>query len=313
MPLWFPNIRRHNWPLLRSSDSILARLIAIRFDMATIADELRQWAGRVDRLDISWLLQYVLKVNAAFLVAHPDYMLTAGQTVHLHQLLGKRIAGVPVAYLIGRQGFYDFILEVTPDVLIPRPETELLVETALTMIPVNHVCKILDLGTGSGAIAIAIARYRPCAQVIALDISTKALMLARKNAARLSVRNIDFVASNWYASLDGVKFDGIVSNPPYIASEDPHLQQGDLRFEPVLALAAESDGLSCLRKIISDACRFLRQDGWLLFEHGYDQAAACSKLLTVAGFSDLISKMDFAQIDRVSGGYNRRVSSDPDK
>ncbi len=274
--------------------------------MVTIAEEIQQWAGEVDRLDISWLLQHVLNVNAAFLAAHPDYALTVEQAAYLHQLLTKRVAGMPVAYLTGKQGFYDSIFEVTPDVLIPRPETELLVETALARIPVNHACNILDLGTGSGAIAITIARHRPHAQVLALDISSKALLLARKNAERLSVRNIDFVMSNWYESLiSETKFDGIVANPPYIASNDPHLEQGDLRFEPMLALAAKNNGLSCLHKIISQAPQFLRQDGWLLFEHGYDQAAACRQLLTTAGFMRLICQKDFAQIDRVSGGYYR--------
>jgi len=277
--------------------------------MATIAEELRQWAAKLDRLDVSWLLQHVLDVNAAFLAAYPDYVLTAEQTAHLHRLLTERIAGVPVAYLTGKQGFYDLIFEVTPDVLIPRPETEQLVETALAMIPVNHACNILDLGTGSGAIAVTIARHRPHVQVTALDISPKALLLARRNAERLSVSNIKFVASNWYTALGTIKFDGIVANPPYIPCADPHLQQGDLRFEPMLALVAKNDGLSCLRKIILQAPQFLRQDGWLLFEHGYNQAADCRQLLIAAGFTGLICQKDFAQIDRVSGGYHQLISS----
>ncbi|SCZ85678.1 peptide chain release factor N(5)-glutamine methyltransferase [Nitrosomonas mobilis] len=275
--------------------------------MATIAGELRRWTDKLERLDISWLLQHVLDVNAAFLVAHPDYLLTAEQTQAFHELMTKRAAGVPVAYLTGKQGFYDLIFEVTSDVLIPRPETELLIETVLAMIPVNHPCNILDLGTGSGAIAITIARHRPHVHVFALDISINALLLARRNAGRLSVSNIDFVASNWYAALGAIRFDGIVANPPYIASADPHLQQGDLRFEPMLALVAEHDGLSCLRKIISQAPQFLHQGGWLLFEHGYDQAAACRQLLTAAGFTELIRQSDFAQIDRVSGGYCQSI------
>ncbi|HNO74794.1 MAG TPA: peptide chain release factor N(5)-glutamine methyltransferase [Nitrosomonas mobilis] len=275
--------------------------------MATIAEELRRWTDKLERLDISWLLQHVLDVNAAFLAAHPDYLLTAEQTQAFHELMTKRAAGVPVAYLTGKQGFYDLIFEVTSDVLIPRPETELLIETVLAMIPVNHPCNILDLGTGSGAIAITIARHRPRVHVLALDISINALLLARRNAGRLSVSNIDFVAGNWYEALGAIRFDGIVANPPYIASADPHLQQGDLRFEPMLALVAEHDGLSCLRKIISQAPQFLHQGGWLLFEHGYDQAAACRQLLTAAGFTELIRQSDFAQIDRVSGGYCQSI------
>ncbi len=271
--------------------------------MAIIADELRRWTDRLDRLDVSWLLQHVLDVNAAFLAAHPDYLLTAEQTKVFHELLSERIAGVPVAYLTNKQGFYDLSFEVTPDVLIPRPETELLVETALAKIPVNHSCNILDLGTGSGAIAITIAKHRPHAHVLALDISTKALLLACKNAERIWVSNINFVASNWYAALGKIKFDLIVANPPYIARADPHLQQGDLRFEPMLALVAKRDGLSCLREIISQAPRFLHQGGWLLFEHGYNQATACRQLLTAAGFTGLICQSDFSKIDRVSGGY----------
>jgi len=277
--------------------------MVVQPDMETITDDLWQWAGKVDRLDVSWLLQHVLGVNAAFLAAYPDYVLTPEQTEAFNELMTKRAAGVPVAYLTGKQGFYDLIFEVTPDVLIPRPETELLVETALAMIPVDRTCNILDLGTGSGIIAITIARHRPHARVIALDISTRALLLARRNAERLSVSNIKFVTSDWYATLGKIKFDGIVANPPYIACADPHLQQGDLRFEPMLALVAENDGLSCLRKIILQAPQFLYQDGWLLLEHGYDQAAACRQLLTAAGFTKLICQKDFAQIDRVSGGY----------
>lgn len=277
--------------------------------MATIADELCKWTGKVDRLDVSWLLQHVLDVSAAFLAAYPDYVLTPEQTKAFNELMTKRATGVPVAYLTGKQGFYDLIFEVTPDVLIPRPETELLVEKALAMIPVNRTCNILDLGTGSGVIAITIARHRPHVQVTALDISLKALLLARKNAERFSVSNINFVTSNWYAALGKIKFDGIVANPPYIVCADPHLQQGDLRFEPMLALVAENDGLSCLRKIILQAPQFLYQDGWLLFEHGYDQAAACRQLLIAAGFTGLICQKDFAQIDRVSGGYHQLKSS----
>lgn len=278
--------------------------------MATIAEELRRWAGELDWLDVNWLLQHVLDVDAAFLAAHPDYPLTAMQTKAIHDVMTKRIAGIPVAYLTGRQGFYDLVFEVTPDVLIPRPETELLVETALTMIPPDRPCNILDLGTGSGVIAIALAKNRPRARVLALDISIRALLLARRNAERLSVSNIDFVASDWYAALGSIRFDGIVANPPYIASNDPHLQQGDLRFEPALALVAKHDGLSCLQKIIAQAPPFLHAGGWLLCEHGYDQASACRELLTTAGFTGLICRSDLAQIDRISGGYMRRSPTD---
>ncbi len=256
----------------------------------------------VDRIDAQMLLQHVLNVDPAYLLTHPDQPLTSQQKEAFTQLIAQRVNGVPIAYLTGEREFYSLKFSVTEDVLIPRPETEFLIDLALTRIPVHKVCRILDLGTGSGAIAITIAKHRPDSQVVAVDCSAAALVVARLNAHNLDVRNVHFVAGNWYDDLSDEKFDLIVSNPPYVAKHDPHLQQGDLRFEPSLALATGDDGLACIKHIIINANQYLAEEAWLLLEHGYDQAAACSQLLFENGFNELFSHKDLAGIIRVSGG-----------
>ncbi len=189
---------------------------------------------------------------------------------------------------------------MTPEVLIPRPETELLVDLALDRMG-GASCRVLDLGTGSGAIAIAIARAAPGAEVWATDSSPAALVVARANAERHAA-GAHFVESDWFAGLPGERFDLVISNPPYVAADDPHLREGDVRFEPRAALVGGADGLDCIRRVVRDARNHLRARGWLLFEHGYDQGQACRALLKEAGYVDVESWSDLANIPRVSGG-----------
>ncbi|MFA5371735.1 MAG: peptide chain release factor N(5)-glutamine methyltransferase [Sideroxydans sp.] len=252
------------------------------------------------RSEVQSLLQYALGVNRAFLLAHPEHVLDAGQKAAYAKLLQRRLGGEPIAYIFGEREFFGLNFKITPATLIPRPETELLVELALAHIPLQG--RVLDLGTGSGAIALAIARARPDAQVTALDISVAALEVARQNAQGLGSANISFLRSDWFAALTDVRFDLIVSNPPYVAAGDEHLVQGDLRFEPRTALVSGLDGMDDIRHIIAGATAYLGPGGWLLLEHGYNQAAASRSLLLSSGFDGVFSAMDMAGIERVSGG-----------
>lgn len=274
----------------------------------TITQALTSAYREIDRIDARLLLQHVLEVAHAFLLTHPDQVLTSQQTDEFSRLVKQRSEGRPVAYLIGRRDFFDLTFRVTEAVLIPRPETELLVELALKLIPDNQFCKILDLGTGSGAIAITIAKHRPQSQVTAIDLSSEAIAVSRWNAANLEVNNISLRTGNWFDELSGEKFDLIVSNPPYVAENDPHLQQGDLRFEPQMALSTGDNGLACIRHIIAAAPDYLVNDGWLLLEHGYDQAAECRRLFRDRDFSNICSYPDLAGIMRVSGGQLNFIS-----
>lgn len=259
---------------------------------------------QVDRIDAHMLLQFVLNVDQAYLLTHFDQRLTFQQTETFNQLIKQRVSGVPIAYLIGEREFYSLKFRVTDAVLIPRPETELLIDLALARIPAHKACQILDLGTGSGAIAITIAKYRPKSQVVAIDCSAEALIVAKSNAQNLGVSNISFREGNWLDDLSSSnKFDLIVSNPPYVAKHDPHLQQGDLRFEPIMALSAGDDGMACIRHIVANASKHLVNDNaWLLLEHGYDQAVICRKLLIQNNFTRVFSYKDLSGIIRVSGG-----------
>lgn len=274
----------------------------MRLDTGTITQVLTAAYRGIDRIDARLLLQHVLDVDHAFLLTYSDQTLTPQQTAEFLRLVQRRIDGVPVAYLIGEREFYDLTFKVTEAVLIPRPETELLVELALERIPVDQPCKILDLGTGSGAIAITIAKHRPQSQVIAVDVSADAIAVSGWNAKILQVDNLHLITGNWFDELSQERFDLILSNPPYVANNDPHLAQGDLRFEPWIALAAEDNGLACIRHIINAAPQYLINSGWLLLEHGYDQAAACRQLLDNMNFSNICSYPDLAGIMRVSGG-----------
>ena len=257
-------------------------------------------------LDAQLLLAHTLQKPRSWLFAHDDMLLSPDQQARFEQLLARRAEGVPVAYLLGEAAFYDFILKVTPDVLIPRPETELLVESALEKLREKMAAqkvgdppvRAVDLGTGSGAIAIALARHAPTAHIAASDASPNALAVAQDNARRLGV-NIDFRHGSWLAPFAGERFDVIVSNPPYIAPADPHLQ-GDIRHEPQSALVADTDGLADLQTIIQQAPAHLEPGSWLLLEHGYDQQHAVESLLRTAGFDAVACLNDLAGQPRVS-------------
>jgi release factor glutamine methyltransferase len=207
--------------------------------------------------------------------------------------------GEPIAYIVGEREFFGLPFHVSPAVLIPRPETELLVELTLERLPQNG--SVLDMGTGSGAIAVAIAHTRPDTRVAAIDLSATALAVARQNAVRNGT-SVVFLQSDWYDAVENRRFDVIAANPPYIVKDDVHLSQGDLRFEPIDALTDHADGLSALRTIIDGASQHLAPGGWVLMEHGYDQAAAVRELLRAQGFSDVQSWKDLASIERVTGG-----------
>ena len=253
----------------------------------------------LDPFEARILLAHALQLTRVQLITQSERVLTGEEAGKLSALFQRRIHGEPIAYIIGEREFYGLALHTTPDVLIPRPETELLVELALERLHTGG--HIMDMGTGSGAIAIAIAHTRPDASVTALDISAAALAVARSNADRHNAR-VTFLRSDWYDALNESTFDIIVANPPYIVAADPHLSQGDLRFEPINALTDHADGLSALRTIIGGAPRHLVQDGWLLMEHGYDQAPAVRQLLMHQGFQEVQSWQDLSGIERVSGG-----------
>ena len=253
------------------------------------------------RLEIQYLLQHVLHKPRAWLLAHPEAILDASNDEHYRALLLRRLGGEPMAYILGEREFFGLTFRVTPATLIPRPETELLVELALQRIPPHEPCRVLDLGAGSGAIALAIAHARPQIEMVAVDASAAALAVAQENAARLAIPNVRFVLSDWYAALGDARYRVIVSNPPYVAAGDAHLEQGDLRFEPESALAAGPDGLADIRRIAAGARARLEPGGWLLLEHGYDQAAAVQEILEAAGLGAGFTAADLAGIGRVTG------------
>ena len=278
------------------------------------------------KLEAQLLLQHLLNVNRAWLISHENDALQANIHAAYSALINRRLNGEPIAYILGYREFYGLNLKVTPATLIPRADTETLVETALAKIlfmvrqahhernisnsvrpePVEgHTHSqhtILDLGTGTGAIALAIAKHRPLAYVTAVDASQAALDIANENAQNLNIPNVKFILSDWFGALMNEKFDVIVSNPPYIEAADAHLQQGDLRFEPISALASGTDGLDAIRHIIKNAPIHLNPHGWLMLEHGYNQASQVAALLKQAGFSDISHAKDLSGIDRVTIG-----------
>jgi release factor glutamine methyltransferase len=258
----------------------------------------------LDALETRIVLMHALGMTRIELITQSERVPGAETLEQLLRLVLRRIAGEPIAYIVGQREFFGLPFRVTTEVLIPRPETELLVELALERAP--HGARLLDMGTGSGAIAVALAHTRADLQVSALDVSAAALDVARQNAARhLTVGGsaIHLLQSDWYHALQaGEQFELIVANPPYIVAGDVHLSQGDLRFEPIGALTDHADGLSALRTIVTGAAAHLAPDGWLLMEHGYDQAAAVRALLMAQGFSAVQSWQDLAGIERVSGG-----------
>jgi release factor glutamine methyltransferase len=294
------------------------------------------------RLEAQILLQHALNVNRAWLLTHENDALEPYVLANFNALLQRRLHGEPIAYILGKREFYGLEFKVTTDTLIPRPDTETLIEAALEKIPLepsfrrkpesssikfldsglrrNDEPRVLDLGTGTGAIAIAIAKHRPQAQVTAVDASPAALAVAYENAQRLlaprlgergwgegkdvQVANLRLIQSDWFSTLAGQTFDLIVSNPPYIAEEDAHLAQGDLRFEPMSALASGKDGLSDIRHIISQARQHLQPQGWLMLEHGYDQSEKVAALMKNSDFSTVSSVADLSGVFRVTLGQH---------
>jgi release factor glutamine methyltransferase len=254
------------------------------------------------RIEVQCLLQAVLQVNRAWLLGHPEQLLDSDQHVRYATLFNRRLNGEPIPYLLGEREFFGLTFRVTPATLIPRPETELLVELGLRRIPLKGKFRVVDLGTGCGVIALSIAHARPIAEVVAVDVSQAALDVARLNAQRLNLGNVRLLHSNWFSAMSGERFDIIVSNPPYVAADDTHLKQGDVRFEPPAALASGADGLEDIRSICATAKNHLNADGWLLLEHGYDQAAKVRALLHQGGFAHIFSARDLAGIERMSGG-----------
>ena len=264
---------------------------------------LRLSIGKGDaQFEVSLLLQHVLNVNRAWLMAHDEDHLTYYQQESFDRLLLLRLEGEPVAYILGRREFYGLQLKVSPATMIPRPDTETLVEAALQKTPVDVPWDILDLGTGTGAVALAIAKQRPKSNVIGVDASAEALVVAIENAQSLGLTNAHFLKSDWFSDLVGQRFEVIVSNPPYIAEGDSHLTQGDLRFEPRSALVSGVDGLDDIRRIIQDAPNYLKPNGWLMLEHGYDQAQSVATLLKGNGFSQIDHAQDLAGTLRVTFG-----------
>jgi release factor glutamine methyltransferase len=263
-----------------------------------------QWARQsVDRLDARLLLEFVSGCTPNALIADPDVLLDVQQQRRFSDLVNRRASGEPLAYLVERAGFYGDLLEVTPAVLVPRPETEDLVDWALEVLRVCKSPSILDLGTGSGAIALALAGARLDAYVLAVDVSPAALSVAATNRQRLDRRNVDLHCGNWYEALPpSDSFDLIVSNPPYIPANDPHLTGDGVRFEPRLALTDESDGLDAYRAIAVGAIARLKPGGWLLVEHGHDQAAAVEALWLQAGLVNVSGRRDLSGNPRMTGG-----------
>ncbi|WP_292954855.1 peptide chain release factor N(5)-glutamine methyltransferase [Nitrosomonas sp.] len=280
-------------------------------DFSATIQQMLDWSYRkIERIDARLLLQHVMQVSHAYLITHAEARLSTETAGQFMKLVSQREQGVPVAYLTGEREFYDLVFKVSPAVLIPRPETELLVETALANIPQSRPFRILDLGTGSGAVGITIARHRPAAYVTAVDVSIDAIDIAKWNARKLSVNNIQIIQGNWFEALaTGAVFDLIVSNPPYVAKNDPHLLLGDLRFEPDLALSTHDNGLACIRHIIAAAPMYLVDGGKLLLEHGYDQASISQQLLQASGYRNIYSLTDLAGIERVCGGSYGVVKS----
>ncbi|OZB86188.1 MAG: protein-(glutamine-N5) methyltransferase, release factor-specific [Thiotrichales bacterium 12-47-6] len=233
---------------------------------------------------------------------HPEKDVSATQQAQLSAWIQRRLQGEPLAYILGDAEFYGLTLSVTSDTLIPRQDTELLVDAALELIPERAPWTVLDMGTGSGAIAIAIAHHRPIAQVTALDASKAALAVAQDNACALRLPSIRFIHSDWFSALGQQRFDVIISNPPYIAQNDPHLQATSLPYEPISALTSGVDGLDDIRLLVQQAPKHLNSDGWLLLEHGYDQGAAVRHLMQSAGFSAIATHRDYGNNDRITLG-----------
>lgn len=272
----------------------------------TVGDVLRQAVATLTstsptpRLDAEVLLMHVCGLDRSALITHGHGAFTDDQRYKLEKLLVQRRRGEPIAYLTGWREFWSMELAVSPATLIPRPETELLVEKTLAHIPRDAEWTLADLGTGSGAIALALAKERPRCRVIATDISPQALEVARSNAAKFNLTRVEFREGRWLEPLAGMQLDMIVSNPPYVRLDDPHLKQGDVRFEPRQAVIAGADGLDAIRDIALHARQHLIPSGRLLFEHGQDQAGEIRRLLHQQGYGDIVCYRDLSAQDRVT-------------
>lgn len=267
-----------------------------------VAEAAAQLPGEDARFDAELLLGYALGRDRAWLYAHARDAVDEEAERRFRALCAERARGVPVAHLMGWRGFWTLVLAVSADTLVPRPETELLVELALARLPDDQALSVADLGTGTGAIALALASERPRCSVVATDLSPAALAVARTNAESNRITNVTFAGGDWLQPLANLRFDLIASNPPYIAIDDPHLRQGDLRFEPRMALASGSDGLDALRRIVADARSALVPGGWLLLEHGEAQGAAVRGLFQDAGYVEVATARDLEQRERVTSG-----------
>ncbi len=269
---------------------------------ALIAHAARELAGQQARAEAELLMAEAVGKNRAWLYSHADDLVPDAARHRFAEWVERRRIGEPVAQILGHQGFWSLSLSVTTDTLIPRPETELLVELALQRIPADAAWDVLDLGTGSGAIALALAHERTQARITAIDRDARTLAVAQRNGARLALDRVRFLRGNWFSPVADEHFDLVVSNPPYIAQDDPHLQQGDLRFEPRAALVSGHDGLDAIRVIVAAAPARLHPGGWLLLEHGFEQGEATRGLLHAAGFESVETHPDLESRDRVSGG-----------
>ncbi len=254
-------------------------------------------------LETRMLIGQTLKVSRSWMIAHDRDPLADEQIVQIRALIERRLNGEPMAYIMGEREFMGLMFETSPAALIPRPETELLVETAIDYVREHPRANVLDLGTGTGVIGVSVARFCPGALVLATDKSPDALALARRNAEKHRATNVRFLESDWFEGIPQQAFDLIVANPPYIARHDAHLLQGDLRFEPPMALTDYSDGLSAIRRIIAGARAYLADGGWLWIEHGWDQAEHVRYMLATVGFKAVASRNDLSGIERISGGY----------
>ncbi len=254
------------------------------------------------RLDAELLLAAALGKPRSFLHTWPERIVSTEAALAFAGYLQRRRTGEPVAYILGQQGFWKLDLEVAPHTLIPRPETEMLVEAALELVPAFAPAQVLDLGTGTGAIGLALANDRQQWKITAVDRVPEAVALAERNRQRLQLDNAEVLNSHWFSALEGRHFDLIISNPPYIAETDPHLSMGDVRFEPGSALTSGPDGLDDLRTIISEAPVHLTPGGWLLLEHGYDQGPAVRELLIRHGFERIQTRRDLAEHERITFG-----------
>ncbi len=280
--------------------------------MATpsISSLLQQATHQLDKLsdspllDAQLMLAHILNKDRSYLMAWPEAIPTQQECDLFNQFLQQRIEAIPVAYILGYKEFWSMPFKVTPDVLIPRPETELLVEQVLKLVSDVSNPQILELGTGSGAIAIALEKELPNAQIIATDFSTKALTIAKTNAKALSINQLNFIQSDWFSDIPNSQFNIIVSNPPYIEQHDPHLK-GEIRFEPIQALTSGDDGLDDIRIIVKNSVGYLKPGGTLLIEHGFDQGNKVSGLMKESGFIKCQTLSDYSQNDRITLGFRQ--------